>query len=114
MAKLSPAAVVCIGLLVVMALATQVTSASCPNEFYYSSCLSAAQNPRVYPGSTCCGVIRKVGMTKGGPACLCAMAKSGAFNIDFYAARSLVSRCRLPNPTGYVCSTRSFFNFAKP
>ncbi|KAH9554213.1 hypothetical protein CY35_08G052500 [Sphagnum magellanicum] len=104
MAKLSPAAVACIGLLVVMAFATQVTSASCPSAVSYYSCLSAAQNARVYPSSICCGVIRKVGLTPGGPACLCAMAKSGAFNTNFNAARSLVSKCGLPNPTGYVCN----------
>ncbi|CAK9233919.1 unnamed protein product [Sphagnum troendelagicum] len=114
MAKLSPAAVVCIGLLVVMALATQVTSASCPGPLTYYSCLSAAQNPRVYPTATCCGVIRRVGTAPGGPACLCAMARSGTYGTNFYAARSLVSKCGLPNPTGYVCSMRSFFNFAKP
>ncbi|CAK9235270.1 unnamed protein product [Sphagnum jensenii] len=114
MAKLSPAAVVCIGLLLVMALATQVTNASCPSAYTYYDCLSAAQNSKVEPDGDCCQVIRRVGSAPGGPACLCAMAKSGAFNTNFYAARSLVSKCGLPNPTGYVCSMRSFFNFAKP
>jgi hypothetical protein len=114
MAKLSPAAVVCIGLLLVMALATQVTNASCPTPITYYDCLSAAQNSRVEPNGDCCAVIKRVGSAPGGPACLCTMAKSGEFNINFYAARSLVSKCGLSNPTGYVCSMRSFFNFAKP
>ncbi|CAM6026440.1 unnamed protein product [Sphagnum balticum] len=104
--SVAAAAAVCMmGLFVFLAMATEVHSV-CPSMYEYMPCLPAAQNPNVMPTSDCCKVIAQEGRQRDGPYCLCQMAHAQVLRTQFGAAVQLVGKCKLPNPTGYVCRNR--------
>jgi len=95
-------AAVCFGVLLVMPLA----EASCPVATYYEPCLSAAMNGNAQPTPACCDIVREMGQTYAGAACLCQQAHAQTFGAPFQNSVTMPERCfgaNYPNPSGYVC-----------
>jgi len=95
-------AAVCIGVLFVMPLVAE----GCPEATYYEPCLPAALNGNVEPSEPCCNIVRTMGQTWDGAACLCEQAHAQTFGAPFQNSVTMPIRCfgaKYPNPSGYVC-----------
>jgi hypothetical protein len=100
--SLAAIAAVCIGVLLVMPLLAE----GCPVATYYEPCLEAALNGNEKPSPECCEIVREMGQTYTGAACLCQQAHAQTFGAPFQNSVTMPSRCfgaNYPNPSGYVC-----------
>jgi hypothetical protein len=95
-------AAVCIGVLFVMPFVAE----GCPVATYYEPCLPAALNGKATPSEQCCNIVRTMGSTWNGAACLCQQAHAQTFGAPFANSVTMPKRCfgaNYPNPSGYVC-----------
>jgi len=97
-------AAVCIGVLFVMPLVAE--GFTCPVATYYEPCLPAALNGNAKLSPECCGIVRSMGQTWNGAACMCAQAHAHTFGAPFQNSATMPIRCfgaNYPNPSCYVC-----------
>jgi hypothetical protein len=84
---------------------------SCPVATYYEPCLPAALNGNAKPSPEGCAIVRNMGQTWNGGACMCAQAHAQTFGAPLQNSATMPIRCfgaNYPNPSGYVCR-RSLF-----
>ncbi len=106
-------AAVCIAFSFVMPL----VAGACPAATYYMPCLSAALNGNAKPSAQCCNIVRTMGSTYAGAACLCQQAHAQTFGAPFQNSLTMPRRCfgaNYPNPSGYVCRKSLFYKLKAP